>query len=195
MGEVIITAAVSKGDFFQTAGEKHISCSLASRQGAMSALIRSVCSARTHVCSLWTLENPWLSHTQVLTQHIYLIYHRGKTDHIQMRLVKDIVHFQALTHWHNQGFEPRSCKWGELNACVFSQVILVGCTQQLTLGQSTEGQRLGSKPSHTGNEKSIMSSSILQLAGSGCPHLCGLILISPHLKQPCSCLITAPVES
>lgn len=61
---------------FETAGEAHISCSLASRQGAMSTLIRSVCSTRTHVYGLWTVENFHLSHTDVSIQQVHLIYRR-----------------------------------------------------------------------------------------------------------------------
>ena len=63
MEEVIIAVAISKWVLFRAAGEKRISCSLASRQGAMSTLIRSVCRAGTHVCGLWTLEDRRLSLT------------------------------------------------------------------------------------------------------------------------------------
>lgn len=60
---------------FRTAGQGSISCSLVSRQGAMSTLIRSVCGTRTHVYGLWTLQNHCLSHTAVSIQHVHLIYH------------------------------------------------------------------------------------------------------------------------
>lgn len=67
MEEVIITVAIWKGVLFGTAGVESISCSLAGRQGAMSALIRSVCSARTLVCGPWTQEKRCLAHTQLPT--------------------------------------------------------------------------------------------------------------------------------
>ncbi len=65
MEEAVITVAIAKQVLFRTAGQERISCSLASRQGAMNTLIRSVCSASTHVCGLWTLQNRCLSHTEL----------------------------------------------------------------------------------------------------------------------------------
>lgn len=83
MEDVIITVAHSKWEFFGRAGEERISCSLAGRQGAMSALIRSACSARTHICGLWTLHNRCLSYSVLPIQHVHLIHPWGGTICIQ----------------------------------------------------------------------------------------------------------------
>lgn len=68
---------------FQKSGEERISCTLAGRQGAMSALIRSACSARTDICGLWTLHNRCLSYSVLLIQHVHLIHPWGGTICIQ----------------------------------------------------------------------------------------------------------------
>lgn len=73
MEKVIITVAIPKRVRFRTAGEESISCSLASRQGAMSTLIGSVCRARAHVCGLWTLQNRCVSRTELPILHVHLI--------------------------------------------------------------------------------------------------------------------------
>lgn len=62
---------------FRKSGEERISCTLAGRQGAMSALIRSVCSARTDICGLWTLHNRCLSYSVLPIQHVHLIHPWG----------------------------------------------------------------------------------------------------------------------
>ncbi len=97
MEEIIITVAISKWVLFRTAGEERISCSLASRQGALSTLIRSVCSARTHVCGLWTLENRCLSHTELPTLQVHLIHQWWRRSYMQIYAMDISLDINAIT--------------------------------------------------------------------------------------------------
>lgn len=88
MEEVIIAVAISKWELFGTAGDERISCSLAAKQGAMSALIRSVCSAGAQ-----HQDNCCLSYNALPIQHLHLIYPwggGGGTICIQ-RLIMDVI--------------------------------------------------------------------------------------------------------